>query len=57
MTKKIVIISSTPRRGGNSEMLCEEFQRGVVYGTGAWNAGDISKSSAISEAFKLGKQA
>lgn len=29
MTKKIVILSSTPRRGGNSERLCEAFQRGA----------------------------
>jgi len=29
MAKKIVILSATPRRGGNSELLCEEFQRGA----------------------------
>ena len=27
--KKVVIISSTPRRGGNSEVLAEEFARGA----------------------------
>jgi len=29
MSKQIVILSSTPRRGGNSELLCEEFMRGA----------------------------
>lgn len=29
MAKKIVILSATPRRGGNSELLCEEFLRGA----------------------------
>lgn len=29
MPKKILILSATPRRGGNSEILCEEFQRGA----------------------------
>jgi len=30
MAKKIVILSATPRRGGNSELLCEEFLRGAA---------------------------
>lgn len=29
MTKKIVIISASPRQGGNSELLCDQFQRGA----------------------------
>lgn len=29
MAKKILIISSTPRSGGNSEILCEAFARGA----------------------------
>lgn len=27
--KKILIISSSPRRGGNSDLLCDEFMRGA----------------------------
>ena len=27
--KKVIVISSTPRRGGNSEVLAEEFARGA----------------------------
>lgn len=29
MNKKVVIISSTPRKNGNSYQLCEEFKRGA----------------------------
>lgn len=30
MTKKILILSSSPRRGGNSDTLCDEFMRGAM---------------------------
>jgi multimeric flavodoxin WrbA len=29
MTKKVLIISSSPRKGGNSDLLCDEFMRGA----------------------------
>ena len=29
MAKKVLILSSSPRRGGNSDTLCDEFMRGV----------------------------
>jgi len=29
MSKKVLIISSSPRKGGNSELLCEEFMKGA----------------------------
>ncbi len=29
--KKVMIISSTPRRGGNSEVLANEFAKGAIY--------------------------
>ncbi|MCP9612958.1 flavodoxin family protein [Coprobacter tertius] len=32
MAKKVLILSSSPRRGGNSDMLCNEFLRGAVDG-------------------------
>ena len=28
MAKKVLIISSSPRKGGNSDMLCDEFVKG-----------------------------
>lgn len=30
MTKKVLILSSSPRRGGNSDSLCDEFMRGAI---------------------------
>lgn len=30
MTKNVVILSSSPRRGGNSDTLCDEFMRGAI---------------------------
>ena len=29
MSKKVLILSSSPRKGGNSDVLCDEFLRGV----------------------------
>lgn len=30
MTKKVLILSSSPRRGGNTDTLCDEFMRGAI---------------------------
>lgn len=30
MTKNVLILSSSPRRGGNSDTLCDEFMRGAT---------------------------
>lgn len=32
-------------------------EKGIVYGTGAWNIGDIKANSAMDEAYALGKNA
>jgi hypothetical protein len=37
--------------------LNEPKERGVIYGTGAWNIGDIKKSDAMNKAFEMGKTA
>ena len=29
MSKKVLIISSSPRKGGNSDILCDEFAAGA----------------------------
>ena len=29
MAEKVLIISSSPRRGGNSDRLCDEFMKGA----------------------------
>lgn len=30
MSKKVLIIASSPRKGGNSDLLCDEFTKGAV---------------------------
>lgn len=30
MSKKILVLSGSPRKGGNSDLLCEEFMRGAA---------------------------
>ena len=30
MSKKVLILSGSPRKAGNSDMLCDEFLRGAV---------------------------
>ena len=30
MPKKVLILSSSPRKGGNSDTLCDEFMRGAI---------------------------
>ena len=32
-------------------------EKGVIYGTGAWNAGDIATSPAMEQAYEMGKNA
>ncbi len=31
MSKKVLILSGSPRKNGNSDLLCDEFMRGVFY--------------------------
>lgn len=30
MSKKVLVLSSSPRRGGNSDVLCDEFVKGAI---------------------------
>ena len=30
MSKKVLILSGSPRKGGNSDTLCDEFMRGAL---------------------------
>jgi hypothetical protein len=30
-------------------------EKGIIYGTGAWNIGDIKGSNAMTEAYEMGK--
>ena len=40
---------------GFTSLLPEAEEKGVIYGTGAWNKGDIKGSNAMTEAYKMGK--
>ena len=60
MNKKVLLLSASFRKHGNSDLLCDEFARGakekgVVYGVGAWKAGEIKNSPAMQEAYEMGK--
>ncbi len=41
---------------GFTSCLSGAKEKGVIYGTGAWNIGDIKKSSAMAQTYEMGKQ-
>ena len=53
MKKDVMIISSSPRRHGNSDIPCDQS----ASGTGAWNIGEIKNSRAMGEAYAMGNNA
>jgi len=42
---------------GFTSCLSGAKEKGVIYGTGAWNIGDIKRSSAMTQAYEMGKDA
>ena len=50
MSKKVLIISSSPRRGGNSETLAAAFAGGVN------GVGEIAGHPALEQAYQMGKE-
>jgi multimeric flavodoxin WrbA len=40
---------------GYLSCLDNAVEKGIIYGTGAWNKGDIQKSKAVEEAYNMGK--
>lgn len=59
MTKRILVIAASPRKGGNSDLLCERFiegalKAGAVYAVGAWEKGAVVGNPAMDEAYELG---
>ena len=56
-----MIISSTPRKGGNSDKLCDAFaedakEAGIVCADGVYELGAIDGTKFLAEAKKLGKR-
>ena len=42
---------------GFTSCLSGAKEKGVIYGTGAWNMGDIKRSPAMTQAYEMGKNA
>lgn len=40
---------------GFTSVLSGSEEKGIIYGTGAWNIGDIKGSNAMNEAYEMGK--
>lgn len=50
MEKTVLILSASPRKAGNSDRLCDEFQRG------ASEAGNRVEKLSLREAYEMGKK-
>lgn len=44
-------------RGFTDDCLDDAREKGIIYGTGAWNLGDIKGQPAMNEAYEMGKNA
>jgi hypothetical protein len=55
MSKRVLIIGGSPRKAGNSNLLCDQFMKGVVYGVGAWEAGEVTGTRAMQDAYEMGR--
>ena len=42
-------------RGFTNDCLDGAKEKGIIYGTGAWNIGDIKSSPAMEQAYQMGK--
>jgi multimeric flavodoxin WrbA len=43
-------------RGFTEDCLPNSHEKGIIYGTGAWQVGEIKSSPAIQQAYEMGKQ-
>ena len=43
-------------RGFTQDCLDDAHEKGIIYGTGAWNIGDIKNSKAMQEAYETGRR-
>lgn len=60
MSKKVLILSGSPRKNGNSDILCDEFMKGakemgIIYGMGVYEKGEIASTKVMSEVCEMGK--
>ena len=60
MSKKVLILSGSPRKCGNSDLLCDEFakgavEKGAVVAGGVYEKGEIKNHPAMKLAYQMGK--
>ena len=55
VTRKQALERTIEEFRGFTSVLSGSKEKGIVYGTGAWNIGDIKSSSAMKEAYEMGK--
>jgi multimeric flavodoxin WrbA len=46
MAKKVLVLSASPRKGGNSDLLCDQFLQGAKEAGRRLAKGDITGSNA-----------
>ncbi|HWQ43039.1 MAG TPA: hypothetical protein VN456_13520 [Desulfosporosinus sp.] len=54
MRKKVLVLSASPRKGGNSDLL-NPIEKRIIYGTGIWKNGDVQSKHVMKQAFDMGK--
>lgn len=76
---KVLAVSASPRKGGNSDVLCDQLlkgasengndvekimldrclpgakEKGIIYGTGTWDKGDVYRHPSFEKAYDMGK--
>lgn len=43
-------------RGFTEDCLPDSHEKGIIYGTGAWQIGEIKNSPAMRQAYEMGKR-
>ncbi|GAB6869180.1 hypothetical protein JCM16496A_15850 [Bacteroides rodentium JCM 16496] len=56
MSKKVLILSSSPRRNGNSDLLCNEFMRGAAEAGHQVEKIFLNDKPSMHEAYEMGKK-
>lgn len=56
MSKKVLILSSSPRRNGNSDLLCNEFMRGAAEAGHQVEKIFLKDKPSMHEAYEMGKK-
>ena len=55
MSKKILILSGNPRKGGYADCVNDAVEKGVIIGNGVYEPGKVKGSPAMKKAYKMGR--